>query len=184
MDVADDKSVDAAAAEVDATFGRLDVLVNNAGVYSQKQPARDALRDTLAINVVGALSTTEAFLPLLRKSSNPRLVFVTSAMGSLTYSSDPSSRHFGPYGNEYRASKAALNMLMVQYAGRLGGEVIKVFGADPGFCATNFTGDPESLKKLGATEPDVGGKLVASVVGGERDPDVGKVSGLHGVGAW
>lgn len=59
-------------------------------------------------------------------------------MGSLTHSSDPTSRHYGPYANEYRASKAALNMLMVQYAGRLGGEGIKVLGADPGFCATGF----------------------------------------------
>jgi NAD(P)-dependent dehydrogenase (short-subunit alcohol dehydrogenase family) len=147
IDVTDDKSVDSAAVKVDATFGRLNVLVNNARVYSEKQPARDALRDSLAVNVVGSVSTTDAFPPLLRKSSKPWLVFVTSAMGSLTHSSDPKSRYYGLYANEYRASKAAVNMLMVQYAGKLGREGVMVLGADPGFCATNFTGNPDALKQ-------------------------------------
>jgi NAD(P)-dependent dehydrogenase (short-subunit alcohol dehydrogenase family) len=136
------------------------VLVNNAGSYSEQQPARDALRASLAVNVIGAISTTDAFLPLLRKSSAPRLVFLTSSMASLTYSSDSSSRHYDPYADAYGASKAALNMLMVQYAGRLGREGVKVLGVDPGFCATGFTGDPEALHRMGAAEPEVGGQSI------------------------
>jgi NAD(P)-dependent dehydrogenase (short-subunit alcohol dehydrogenase family) len=81
-------------------------------------------------------------------------------MGSLTHASDPTSRHYGPYASEYRASKAALNMLVVQYAGRLGREGVKVLGADPAFCATGLAGEPEALRKLGATEEEVGGGLL------------------------
>jgi hypothetical protein len=66
-------------------------------------------------------------------------------------------------------------MLMVQYAGRLGREGFKVLGADPGFCATGMTGDPESLEKMGAMGPEAGGRVIAAVVKGERDADVGKV---------
>ncbi|KAI9774134.1 MAG: hypothetical protein M1840_005227 [Geoglossum simile] len=95
---------------IDDKYGRLDVLVNDSGIFSAKQPARDAFRDTLAVSVVGALSTTEAFLPLLRRSSAPRLVFVSSSIGSITHAADPNSRYYGAHASEYRASKAALNM--------------------------------------------------------------------------
>jgi NAD(P)-dependent dehydrogenase (short-subunit alcohol dehydrogenase family) len=105
-------------------------------------------------------------------------------MGSLAHSSDPKSRHYGAYANEYRASKAAMNMLMVRYAGALGREGVRVLGADPGFCATNFTGNPDALRQMGAMEPEVGGKVVASVIRGERDADAGKVCGLEGVCPW
>lgn len=176
--------MNAAAATVAATHGRLDILVNNAGIYTEKQPSRDALRDSLAVNVVGAVSVTDAFLPLLRKSASPRLVLVAYSMGSLTYPSDEKSRHYGPYADAYRASKAALNMLMVQYTGRLGREGIRVIGGDPGFCATGFRGDPESLRKMGVTEPEVGGDMIASVIKGARDPDVGRVCGADSVAAW
>lgn len=176
--------MDAAAGKVGAIFGHLNVLVNNAGVYSEKQPTRDALRDSLAVNVISAASTTNASLPLLRKSSKPRLVFVTSVIGSLTHSSDTSSRHYGPYANKYWASKAAVNMLMVQYAGPLGQDGVAMLSADPRFCATNLTGNPNALRQMGAAEPEVRGKIVASVVKGERDTDAGRVCDLEGVCPW
>jgi NAD(P)-dependent dehydrogenase (short-subunit alcohol dehydrogenase family) len=101
-------------------------------------------------------------------------------MGSLAHSSDLKSRHYGSYANEYRASKAAVKMLMVQYAGILGREGVRVLGADPGFCATNFTGNPDALRQMGAMEPEAGGQMVASIVRGEGDADAGKVCGLEG----
>jgi NAD(P)-dependent dehydrogenase (short-subunit alcohol dehydrogenase family) len=134
--------------------------------------------------VVGAVSVTEAFLPILFKSSAPRLIFVTSSLGSLAYTSDKNSRHYGPYANELRVSKAALNMAMVGYANHPKLGKIKVLGADPGFLATNLTGNPDALRKMGATEPEVGGQAVASVVKGEKDADMGKVTGLYGVTPW
>ncbi|KAF7978665.1 hypothetical protein HWV62_45192 [Athelia sp. TMB] len=196
IDVTDDASVDAAVAHVQATYGRLDVLVNNAGTTGiASNPAaalnptvattRAALKEILAVNVYGAVSTTEAFLPLLRKSTaGARLVFVSSSLGSISQAADPTSKYYNPRGGEYRASKAALNMLMVQYVAKLGGEGVKVFGADPGLNATNLTGDAESLRKRGAVEPSVGGERIATVIKGERDADVGRVCGEYGVSPW
>ncbi|CAK42086.1 hypothetical protein CBS63078_9745 [Aspergillus niger] len=182
IDVTDDQSVDNAAAQIKAQYGRLDILVNNAAMSSMKHPpSREAMRQILDVNVVGALSTTEAFLDLLRNSSEKRLVFVSSSTGSISRAADPSSPFHIASATEYRASKAALNMMMVLYMCRLKDEGFKVFGADPGLCATNLTGDPESLRRRNAAEPSDGGERVATVVKGERDADVGKVLGVYGV---
>jgi NAD(P)-dependent dehydrogenase (short-subunit alcohol dehydrogenase family) len=183
IDVVDDASVDAAAKHVEDTYGRLDVLVNNAGIFSRNPSARDALREILAVNTIGAVSVTEAFLPLLRKSSVPRLVFVSSSLGSISQAADPNSKYYNPMANEYRASKAALNMLMVQYWAKLGKDGFKVFGADPGLVATNFV-NPDQMRKRGAAEPHVGGERIAAVITGERDKDVGRVCGEYGVSPW
>lgn len=187
IDVTSDASVDAAAAHVESTYGRLDVLVNNAGISGHAHTSsRDGLRAILATNVVGALSTTEAFLPLIMNSTSAhrRLVFVSSSLGSITEAADPAGKYRNTRGTEYRLSKAALNMMMVQYAARLGGEGIKVLGADPGLNATSLTGDAESLRKRGAVEPHVGGERIATVVKGERDGDEGRVCGVYGISPW
>ncbi|OJJ30084.1 hypothetical protein ASPWEDRAFT_176770 [Aspergillus wentii DTO 134E9] len=182
IDVTDDKSVDEAAVRIAAEYGRLDILVNNAGIIALTNPPnRDAFRKVLDVNVVGALSVTEAFLHLLRESSEPRLVFVSSSMGSITHAADPNSPYYNPNGTEYRTSKAAVNMLMVMYWARLKDEGFKVFAADPGLCATNFTGDAESLRRRKAAEPEDGGRRVAVVVRGEKDGEAGKVLGDYGV---
>lgn len=181
IDVTDDKSVDAAAAQIASQHGRLDILVNNAGIVSLASPNREAFRKILDVNVVGALSTAEAFLGLLRKSSEKRLVLVSSSTGSITHAADPNSLYYSPLGTEYRTSKAAVNMLMVMYQARLKDEGFKVLGADPGLCATNFTGNTESLRNRGAAEPEDGGRRVAVVVKGEKDTDVGRVLGDYGV---
>ena len=110
IDVTDDSSVDAAASLVGSLYGRLDVLVNNAGIVSKNPVVREAARECLAVNVVGSVSVTEAFLSLLRKSLAPRLIFLSSSMGSIAQAADPTSPYFRPQGNEYRASKAALSM--------------------------------------------------------------------------
>lgn len=190
LDVTDDASVDKAAVEVDRAFGRLDVLVNNAGILSLNPDRRANLRQVLATNVVGAMSVTEAFLPLLRKcaSKAPRLVFVSSSMGSITHARDPESPYYRPQADEYRASKAALNMLMVQYYARLKleeGLDWKVHGADPGLTATNFGFDnPAALAARGAVPPAVGGERIATVIRGDRDGDMARVCGEYGVQAW
>lgn len=185
IDVTDDASVDAAALLVETAHGRLDVLVNNAGIAGAGHTVpRDGLREILSVNVIGALSTTEAFLPLLRNSKSARLVFVSSSLGSISEAADPKGKYRNPKGTEYRASKAALNMIMVQYDVCLGGEGIKVFGADPGLNATNLTGNAESLRQRGAVEPHVGGERIATVIKGERDADVGRVCGEYGVSPW
>ncbi|KAF7555317.1 hypothetical protein G7046_g6586 [Stylonectria norvegica] len=189
IDVTDDESVDNAAAKIAFDYPRLDVLVNNAGICPQssfagkdpsKGAARDVLRQVFNTNTVGAVSVTEALLPMLRKSQNPRLVFVSSSTGSLAHASDPTSRFHVTSRSEYRASKTAMNFLMVQYFIALKEDGILVFGADPGLNATNLTGDPESLRARGAPEPGLGGERIASVVRGDRDSDTGKLCGDYG----
>jgi NAD(P)-dependent dehydrogenase (short-subunit alcohol dehydrogenase family) len=180
IDVTDDVSVDAAARQVKDTFGRLDVLVNNAGIGARHNPsARDAIREVLAVNVVGVVSVTEAFLPLLRNSSVPRLIFVSSTTGSITHAADPKSPLHGGGAMDYRSSKAALNMLMVLYWNRLERDGFMVFGANPGLIATNFHGGGRP-----GSEPEVGGERIAAVIRGDRDADVGKVCNANGILPW
>ncbi|PTD07494.1 Short-chain dehydrogenase/reductase tropE [Fusarium culmorum] len=184
LDVTDDASVDVAARNLTSEWGRLDILVNNAGIISMASPpTREAFRTVLETNLIGALSVTEAFLPLLRKAEHlpPRLIFVTSSTGSITHAANPDSPYYNPYATEYRTSKAGLNMLMAMYYARLKPDGFLVFSVDPGLCATNFTHDAESLRQRGAAEPSDGGEQVACVVKGEKDKDVGNVIGAHGV---
>ncbi|RGP81252.1 hypothetical protein FLONG3_634 [Fusarium longipes] len=187
IDVTDDTSVDSAARTLTSEWGRLDVLINNAGIVSMASPpTRKTFRAILETNLVGTLSVTEAFLHLLRKAEHkpPRLIFVTSSTGSITHAANPDSPFHHGNAAEYRTSKAGLNMLMMMYYTRLKSEGFLVFGADPGLCATNFTHDPESLRQRGAAEPADGGERVARLVRGEKDEDAGKVIGVQGVVPW
>jgi NAD(P)-dependent dehydrogenase (short-subunit alcohol dehydrogenase family) len=180
IDVTNDTSVDAAATHITDIFGRLDVLVNNAGIGTRHNTsARDAMREVLAVNVVGVVSVTEAFLPLLRKSQAPRLIFISSTTGSITIAADPNGPLRGGGAMDYRSSKAALSMLMVLYWNRLGQEGFKVFGANPGLIATNFHGGARP-----GSEPEVGGERIAAIVRGDRDADVGNVCNENGVLPW
>ncbi|KAH8654963.1 carbonyl reductase [Tricladium varicosporioides] len=183
LDVTDDVSVDAAASQVSKTHGRLDILVNNAGIISKNPIARDNLREVLAVNLVGVISITEAFLPLLKPSSSPRIVFVSSSLGSITHASNPDSPYYRATGDQYRMSKAALNMLMNQYHVKLAGAGFKIHGADPGLVVTNLM-DKENQRARGGAEGHVGGERVATVVRGDRDADIGRVCGVYGISPW
>lgn len=168
-------------------YGNIDVLVNNAGVYGgdDSNPLTEVLTRVFNTNVLGTARVTEAFLPLLQRSTNqPKLLFATTAMASFSHNVDTQSRHYGPWATGYRASKAAVNMLMVQYAAKVGRADMFVFGVDPGFSATNIAGDPDLLRKMGAAEPLVGGEFVASVARGERVADAGKIVEVEGVCPW
>jgi NAD(P)-dependent dehydrogenase (short-subunit alcohol dehydrogenase family) len=145
LDVTDEKSALAAAAWTEAEFGRLDVLVNNAGIALGGTPPSgtdlDAVRRVFETNVLGVITVTNAMLPLLRRSAAPRIVNVSSEVGSITLMSDPASPMWQmPPSVAYPASKAALNMVTVLYARELRDLPAKVNAANPGYCATDFNG--------------------------------------------
>jgi len=145
IDVADYASIEAAAATITSGFGRLDILVNNAGINDPSDgPAPtarlDAVERVLRTNFLGALAVTQAMLPLLRKSKAPRIVNVSSGLGSLTQNADPAYPYAAAKFIGYSASKAALNMLTVQLAYLLRDTAIKVNSADPGYTATDLNG--------------------------------------------
>jgi NAD(P)-dependent dehydrogenase (short-subunit alcohol dehydrogenase family) len=142
LDVTSDASVDAAAEQVRADHGRLDVLVNNAGVLGPRRTAVETVpADFLAcfgVNLLGPVRMTRAFLPLLRAATTPRVVMVSSGMGSLTVTTDADRFESTIVALIYPASKAALNMVTTQYAKAL--PTFRVNAVDPGYTATDLNG--------------------------------------------
>jgi len=138
LDVLLDESVAAAADAV----GELDVLINNAGISGGRVPVPEVqpgdVERVFATNVYGLVRVTRAFLPALQRSERPVIVNVSSGMGSLAITSDPSRVESTFVGLAYPASKSAVNMLTSQYARALPG--IRVNAVDPGYTATDFNG--------------------------------------------
>ncbi|MFC4913422.1 SDR family oxidoreductase [Actinomadura gamaensis] len=155
LDVTDEESVRAAAKWVEAEFGRLDVLVNNAGIMppeSSVSPSEvpiAALRATYETNVFGVVTVTNAFLPLLRRADAARIVNVSSELGSLTLLSDPESAFYPFNLLAYNSSKSALNGVTLAYAKELADTGIKVNAANPGYTATdiNMHSGPQTVEE-------------------------------------
>lgn len=145
LDVTDPQSVSAAAARINADYGRLDILVNNAGILDQADGAPSgaslaAVRRAFDTNFFGALAVTQAMLPLLRKSAAGRIINMSSSLGSLALNSDPSSPCYEVRLIGYNGSKAALNLLTVQLSAELQGSSITVDSVCPGLTKTDMTG--------------------------------------------
>lgn len=138
LDVTDDASVAAAFATLEADGG-LDVLVNNAGIGKLGLHGAEAL-EVFDTNAVGIVRTTEAALPLLRRSSNPIVVNISSALGSFAANHDPEKPASQYQAIVYGASKAAVSMLTVQYARAV--PEVHVVAVEPGYTATEFGGVP------------------------------------------
>lgn len=168
LDVTDQASIMAAAAHIENAFGRLDVLMNNAGISRAESGQSfetavkqnlltdaplDSVRKVFDTNVFGVIAVTQAMLPLLRLAPAGRIVMTGSSGASLTLNSDASNDHRRLFGN-YSASKAAAHAVMLAFALALEGTNIKVNAACPGFTATalnNFRG-VRSVEE-GAREP-------------------------------
>ncbi|HEX6423275.1 MAG TPA: SDR family oxidoreductase [Acidimicrobiales bacterium] len=142
LDVTDDASVEAAVDRVGTMADRVDVLVNNAGIIGATAPPLETRpSDFLAcfgVNLLGPVRVTRAFLPLLSRAELPRVVMVSSGMGSLAVTTDPERLESGIVSLVYPSSKAALNMVTTQYAKALPGW--KVNAVDPGYTATDLNG--------------------------------------------
>jgi len=180
LEVTNQASIAAAAERIRKEFGRLDVLVNNAGIAHAGKPGRslaelvksgrmgvaslDEIRAVFETNVFGVIAVTQAMLPLLREAPAARIVNVSSSTGSLTLNSNPADRRRAMFGT-YSSSKTALNAITLAFALDLESTGIKVNAACPGFTATdlnNFEGtrtveqaarEPVRLALLGPDGP-------------------------------
>ncbi|MEV6214294.1 SDR family NAD(P)-dependent oxidoreductase [Nocardia sp. NPDC051833] len=142
LDVTSDDSVSAAADTVETEAGRLDVLINNAGIggphTAPGETRPDELREVFETNVFGPIRVTHAFLPLLRRAENPRIVMVSSGVGSIATVTDPQWAGLLPPALGYPTTKAALNMITTMYAADLTG--MRVNAVNPGYTATDLNG--------------------------------------------
>jgi NAD(P)-dependent dehydrogenase (short-subunit alcohol dehydrogenase family) len=156
IDVTDQASITAAAERVRQEFGHLDLLVNNAGIsntrkgslslveYAELSKASNASLDEVRAvwetNVFGVLAVYQAMLPLIRESSNARIVNVSSGVGSLTTNADPTFPYHTMFGPIYPASKAALNAITLVMMIELESTAIKINLVSPAFTSTNLNG--------------------------------------------
>lgn len=145
LDVRDEATIAVAARSIEQEEGGLDILVNNAGVASRQDGHPGAVslavvRDVLETNFVGALAVTQALLPTLLRSPVPRIVNVSSALGSLAVNGDPTSQYYSARTIGYNASKAALNLLTVQLDAEFRAHGLTAVSVSPGFVKTDLLG--------------------------------------------
>jgi NAD(P)-dependent dehydrogenase (short-subunit alcohol dehydrogenase family) len=153
LDVADEGSIAQAVRAIEARVDRVDVLINNAGVYPRETVPFDRLDPEVLvrafrINALGPLRVTAALLPLLRRGQERRLIQLTSRMGSID-----DNRSGGSYA--YRLSKAALNMAVRNLAHELGPERFVVLAIHPGWVRTRMGGDDRAPLALEAAAAEV-----------------------------
>jgi len=151
IDVTDDNSVKNARSEVGKTTEVLDILINNSGISGAVFDANgqyvpqtaadtgiDIFKEVYEVNVYGAIRVTQAFLDLLKRSDEPRIVMVSSSQGSITLHSDPAYKYYHFKGAVYLSSKSALNMYTVNLAYELRNTHFKINAVSPGFTKTDF----------------------------------------------
>ncbi|MDO9417263.1 SDR family NAD(P)-dependent oxidoreductase [Pararhizobium sp.] len=156
LDVTDATSIAAAAASIASDFGRLDVLVNNAGIASTAAPgtsfeerlkdnvpsqaSMDYIRAIYETNVFGLIAVTQAMLPLLRQAPAGRIVNMGSSSGSMTLNANPAFEYRHVFGAAYSPSKATVHAVTLAFSIELEATSIKVNAACPGFTATDLNG--------------------------------------------
>jgi NAD(P)-dependent dehydrogenase (short-subunit alcohol dehydrogenase family) len=146
------------------------------------------------VNTTGTQIMTDTFVPLLLKSSDPRLMFITSGTSALAETGDSSFfvnaipvKGWPKQGiafPAYRSSKTGMNMMMREWARLLTEDGVKVWCISPGFLATGLGSGQEQNKKMGAGDPAIGGNFIKDVVEGKRDQDVGKVIRVSSIQPW
>ncbi|WP_125611776.1 SDR family NAD(P)-dependent oxidoreductase [Specibacter cremeus] len=179
LDVTSDESVAAAAALVRREEGRLDVLVNSAGISGGFVPAEQLtaahMQSVFDVNVFGAVRTITAFLPLLRETAGA-VVNVSSGMGSLGLTTDPDRPESTLASVPYPSSKAALNMLTTQYA-KLFPE-LRFNAVDPGYTATDFN------RRRGTQTVAEGAEIIVRLAAAGRKAGTGAFVSRSGPVPW
>ncbi|MEW9551014.1 SDR family oxidoreductase [Nonomuraea sp. NPDC050783] len=184
LDVTDDASVAAAARTVEADGG-LDVLVNNAGIEARtagngvptaEETTAEQMRELFETNVFGLVRVTRAFLPLLRRSAAPVVVNVSSGLASLARMSTEGTLGYAYPGVAYPASKAAVNMITVQYAKAFPG--MRINAVEPGFTATDLNG------RTGTQTVEEGAEIIVRMAQVGRDGPTGGYFDAAGPLPW
>jgi NAD(P)-dependent dehydrogenase (short-subunit alcohol dehydrogenase family) len=154
LDVTHRDTIEAARAQIEREFGRIDILINNAGINAPGDgpPSRvdlDAANRVLQTNFIGALAVAQIMLPLVRKSAGGHIINVSSELGSITGHSDPNWKFAPVKFIAYCAAKAAMNMMTVQLAYELRDTNVKVNSVNPGYTATDLNNNqgPQTLEE-------------------------------------
>jgi NAD(P)-dependent dehydrogenase (short-subunit alcohol dehydrogenase family) len=184
LDVTDDESVRAAASHVERETGALDVLVNNAGIFvfdgegGVSTVRLETMRRTFEVNLFGVLRVTQAFLPLVRKSSAGRVVNVGSTLGSIATLVAPDSFLRERPAVGYSVSKTALSSVTAWLAVELRDTAIKVNVVCPGYNATDLN------NHLGTQHPSEGAKVVVRAATLAADGPTGTFLDVNGTVGW
>ncbi|THA50128.1 SDR family NAD(P)-dependent oxidoreductase [Streptomyces sp. A1136] len=184
LDVTDDASATAAARLIEGKAGRLDVLVNNAAITGgmPQEPTRvdpATIRTVVETNVIGVIRVTNAMLPLLRRSASPRIVNMSSSVGSLARQSGTAAeRTTGLVAVAYAPSKTFLNAVTLQYALELSDTNILINAGCPGYVATDLNGF------RGVRTPEQGAAIAIKLATLPDDGPTGKFFEDAGVVPW
>jgi NAD(P)-dependent dehydrogenase (short-subunit alcohol dehydrogenase family) len=168
LDVTDAEGIAAAAKEIYKKFGRLDILINNAGINvdeASKKVSEQTLttwRKTFDTNLFALIAVTQAFLPLLEKSDAGRIVNLSSILASMTLHSDPTSPIYGFKVPAYNVSKTAVNAWTVQLAYELRDTKIKVNAAHPGYVKTDMGGPSAPMEIVDGAKTSVALALIGA----------------------
>lgn len=170
LDVSDSESVQAARVEIGKKTDVLDALINNAGInggmpQSALEASIDQFRNVFETNLYGVVRVTQAFFDLLEKSSQPRIVMVSSLGASMTLHNDPAWKYYTHKAAVYPSSKAALNMYTIDLAYELRNTPFKVNAVDPGFTKTDFN----NHRGTGSVQ-EAGARIAKYVMIGQEGP--------------
>ncbi|XMA18840.1 hypothetical protein WAI453_011631 [Rhynchosporium graminicola] len=177
LDIDSDSSIAAAVKEVKTEHGHLDILINNAGICPMTFTRPD-LRSCLETNAISPAMVTESFFPLLLKSSKPRIIYVSSVLGSVQSRCDANNIAYSESYKAYRISKAALNMVVAcdtwEYKDKA-----KVFAFCPGYVITDLAGQREMKEEAGfAKSSDGSARCLLAIAERKRDGESGMF--VHG----
>jgi len=183
MDIASASSIQTAKGKVASQTDTLDVLINNAGIRGNGPQAASVIditdvRRVFETNFFGTVQVTQAFMPLLKLSDEPRIVNVTSDLASLTLHNDPSWRYYAFKGAAYGPSKTALNAYTVSLAYELKDTAFKVNAVNPGYTATDFNNN------MGTKKVEDAAQIIVQYATLDKDGPTGKFVSDYGESPW